>query len=82
MKFALKYEHISAVEGAPDDSSEGKPTSEVEIEGELEVTIQLHLKMHMVVYLLVQKCSQNNWVKDELEEALHVALEGAPKILL
>ena len=49
MKFALKYEHISAVEGAPDDSSEGKPTSEVEIEGELEVTIQLHLKIHMVV---------------------------------
>ena len=34
----------------------------------------------MVVHLLVQKSSQNNSIKDELEEALFVVLEGAPKI--
>ena len=34
----------------------------------------------MVVDLLAQKKSQNNSIKDELEEALYVALEGAPKI--
>ena len=36
----------------------------------------------MVGNLLVQKSSQNNSIKDELEEALYVALEGAPKISL
>ena len=38
--------------------------------------------MHMMVHLLVQKSSQNNSIKGELEEAHYVALEGAPKILL
>ena len=82
MTFALKYEHVTAVEGAPDGSSENTPTFEVEIKGALEVTIELHLKMHKVVHLLVQKSSQNNSIKGELEEALYVALEGAPKISL
>ena len=82
MTFALKYEHISAVEGAPDGSSEGTPTFEVEIKGAFEVTIELHLKIHMVVYLLVQKSPRNNSIKGELEEALYVVLEVAPKISL
>ena len=38
--------------------------------------------MHIEVHLLVQKSSQNNSIKDELEEALYVAHEGAPKISL
>ena len=63
MTFALKYEHASAFEGAPDGSSECTPRFEVEIKGVLEVTIEMHLKMHMLVHLLVQKNSQNNSVK-------------------
>ena len=82
MTFALKYEHVSAVEGAPDGSSHRTPTFEVEIKGPLEVTIELHLKMHMVVHLLVQQSSQNNSMKRELGEALYVALEGASKTSL
>ena len=70
--FALKYEHFSEVEGAPDDRSEGTPTFEVEIQGALEDAIELHMKMHMVVRLLVQNNSQNNSIKGELEEALYV----------
>ena len=35
MTFALKYEHVSAHEGAADDSSEGTSTFEVEIKGVL-----------------------------------------------
>ena len=70
--FALKYEHFSEVEGAPDDPSEGTPTFEVEIQGALEDAIELCLKMHMVVRLLLQKNSQNNSIKGELEEALYV----------
>ena len=58
------------------------PTFEVEIKGALEITIELRLKIHMVVHLLVQKSSQNNSIKGEFEETLHVALEGAPKISL
>ena len=54
MMFTLKYENFSAVEGASNVSSEGKPTFEIEIEGALEVTNQLHLKIHMVVHCLVQ----------------------------
>ena len=42
----------------------------------------LHLKMHMVVRLLVQKSSNNNLIKGELEETLYVALEGATKTSL
>ena len=80
--FALKYEHVTAVEGAPDGSFENTPTFEVEIKRALEVTIELHLKMDKVVHLLVQKSSQNNSIKGELEETLYVALEGAPKISL
>ena len=53
MTFTLKYGHASAVEGAPDGSSEGIPTFAVKIKGVLEITIELHLKMHMVVRLLV-----------------------------
>ena len=74
MTFALKYEHVSAVKGVPDGSSEGTPT--------FEVAIEFHLKMHMVVRLLVQKSSQNNSTKGELEEALYVPLEVVPKISL
>ena len=55
MKFALNYEHVSAVEGAANGSSQGTPTFEVEMKGALEVKIELRLKMHMVVHLLVQK---------------------------
>ena len=58
MTFARKYEHVSAVEGAPDRSSKDTPTFEIEIKNALENTIELHLKMHMVVHLLVQKTSQ------------------------
>ena len=82
MTFALTYEHVSAVEGAPDGSSHWTLTFEVEIKGPLEVTIELHLKMHMVVHLLVQQSSQNNSMKRELGEALYVALEGASKTSL
>ena len=78
MIFVLKYEHVNAVEGAPDGSSEGTPTFEVEIKGELEATIDLDGKMH----LLVQKSSKNNSIKVVLDEGLYVALEGAPKISL
>ena len=82
MTFTIKYEHLCAVEGAPDGSSEGTPTFAVEIKGAFEVTIELHLKIHMVVRLLVEKSSQNNSIKCILEEALYVAREGAPKISL
>ena len=34
------------------------------------------------MHLLAQKGSQNNSIKDELEETFYVALEGAPKISL
>ena len=44
--------------------------------------MEFHLKMYMVLRLLVQKSSQNNPIKGELEKALYVALEGAPKISL
>ena len=66
MTFALKYEHISAAEGAPNGLSEGTPTLEIEIKGAPKVTIQLHLKMHMLVYLSDQKNPQNNSIKVEL----------------
>ena len=46
----------------------------------IEVTIELRLKMFMVVHCLVQKSTQNDSIKVELEETLYVALEGAPKI--
>ena len=38
--------------------------------------------MHMVVNLLAQMSSDKNLIKGGLEEALYVALEGAPKISL
>ena len=37
MKFALNWEHVRAVEGVPDGSSEGTPTFEVEMKGTFEV---------------------------------------------
>ena len=40
----------------------------------------MHLKIHMVVQLLVKKSAQNDSIKGELQEALYVALEGAPKV--
>ena len=52
MKFAIKYEHVSAIEGAPDGLSQGLPTFEVEIKGALEIAIGLHLKMQMMVHWL------------------------------
>ena len=82
MTFALKYEHVSAFESAPDSSSECIPISEVEIKGVLDVTTELHLKIHMVVRLLVQMSSQNTSIKGELEEALYAAVKGAPIISL
>ena len=36
--------------------------------------------MHMVVRFLVQKSVQNDSIKVKPEEALYVALEGAPDI--
>ena len=66
LDHACKYEHVSAFEGVPDGSSEGTPTSEVEIKGVLEVTIELQMKMRMMVRLVVQKNSQNNSIKKEL----------------
>ena len=78
--LALKHELACAVEGALDSSPEDTPTFEVEIKNTLEVKIKLHLKIHMVVHLLVQKSSRNNSIKGELEEALYVALDVAPKI--
>ena len=59
-----------------------KVAFEVQIKGALQVAIELHLKMHIVVHLLAQKSSQSNSIKGEHEEALYVALEGAPKISL
>ena len=79
---ALKYEHGSAVEGVPDGSPEGTLMFEVEIKGVFEFTIELHLKMHMVVHLLVQQSAKKDSIKVELEKALYVALEAAPRISL
>ena len=38
--------------------------------------------MHMPLHVLAQKSSQNNAIKGEIEEALYVAIKGAPKISL
>ena len=76
----LKYEHVSAVEGALDSSFDCTPTFEVKIKGALEVKIELHLKIYIVVHLLMQKSAQNDLIKGELEETLYVVLEDAPKI--
>ena len=38
--------------------------------------------MHMPLHVLAQKSSQNNSIKGEIEEALYVAIIGAPKISL
>lgn len=51
----FNYELVSAVESAPDDSSECTRTFEVEINGALEVTTEFHLKMCIVVRKSVQK---------------------------
>ena len=55
---------------------------DIEIKDTLEVTTKLHLKIQMVMSFLVQKNPQNNSIKVILEEALYVALKGAPKIPL
>ena len=52
MTFAFKYEHTSAVEGAPDGSSEDTPKTHTEIKDALELTVELYLKIHMVVHWL------------------------------
>ena len=80
MAFALKQKHFGAIEGAPDGSPEVTPTIEIEIKGIVEVITEMQLKMHMVMHLLVQKSARNDSIKRELEEALYVALESAPKI--
>ena len=82
MRFALKCEDFSAVKGATDVSSESTTTLGVEIKGVPEVTIELHLKMHMLVHWLVQKSTQNDSIKYELEETFYekdvfgVAIDG------
>ena len=73
---------VSGIEGAPEDSSEGTSTFEVQIKGAFWATIELHLKMHMVVHLLVPKSAKNDSIKGELEGTLYVALEDKPKISL
>ena len=62
-KRMFEQEHASAVEGAPDGSSEGTPTFDVEIKGALEVTVEFHLKMYMVVHIFVQNNVQNDSIK-------------------
>ena len=44
--------------------------------------MELLLKMRMMVQLLEQKSSQGNSIKGQLDEALYILLEGAPKISL
>ena len=63
IKFALKYEHVSAVECTPDGPSGGTPTFEFEIKGALEVTIDLHFKMHMIVHFLGSYSGKNDLIK-------------------
>ena len=55
--FTLKYEHVSAVESAPDGSSGNTPTFEAEIKGVLKVTIESHLKMHMICLAYFSVCT-------------------------
>ena len=62
-KRMFEQEHANAVEGAPDGSSEGTPTFDVEIKGALEVTVAFHLKMYMVVHIFVQKNVENDSIK-------------------
>ena len=68
----LKYRHVSAVEGAPDGSSEDISTFKLEIKRALEVAIELQLKM---VHLLVKKSSQNKSIKGELEDSVMLILK-------
>ena len=70
MTFLLIYEHVSSVEYAPDDSSEGTPIFEVEIKGALGVATKLQLNMHMLVPFLIQNSSQNHPIKGERGETL------------
>ena len=44
MTCTLKYEHFSAVEVAPDGTSEGPPTFGVEILGSLDIAFALYLR--------------------------------------
>ena len=71
---ALKYEHFSEVEGAPDSLSEGTPSFKIEIKDLLEITFELHLEMHMELHFLVQRSVQNDSLKYELKETI-VALD-------
>ena len=71
---ALKYEHFSAVEGAPDSLSEGTPSFKIEIKDLLEITFELHLEMNMELHFLVQRSVQNDSLKYELKETI-VALD-------
>ena len=73
MTFALKYEHVSAIEGALNGSSEDTLILSAEIKGALENVIELHLKMHIVVHLLVQKSSQkSSMVNSRRHSMLHL----------
>ena len=42
----------------------------------------MYLKLHVVMNMLVQKNTQSDSIKCEIEEAPYVALEGVPKISL
>ena len=65
--FALKYDYVSAFEGAPDGSSQGIPA------------VELLWNMPMGMRLLLQQSLIKESIKGELEDALYVALEGASK---
>ena len=52
---------VSAIQGAPECSSERTPAFKVEIKVALDVTIGLHLKMRMRMHLLVCKWCSKKW---------------------
>ena len=68
--------------GCSNGSSEDAATFEIEIKSALEATIELQLKIHIVMYLLKQNSAQNDSIYGEIEETLHIPLEGGPKISL
>ena len=53
---------VSAIQGAPECSSERTPTFKVEIKVALDVTIGLHLKMRTRMRLLVHKWRSKRWI--------------------
>ena len=70
---ALKYEHFSAIEGAPDKSPEGTL--------HLRLKLRVHLRLQLSCTwrrTRVYESAQNDSIKGELDEKL--APEGVPKI--